>query len=255
MKKRIAHTTSAKLRMIQAAFDLFHERGVHATSIDSILERSGTGKSQFTHYFRNKEGLVHAVLQHFYDLLRSGGLPFKQTLESWKDVEESFRFFIETQRAMGCARGCPIGTIGNDLIGSQRRLRRDVGLIFDLTRTSLARFFAAEQARGAIRASIDPEALADFCFSITQGGLLVAKIKRQSVPFENAVMHALAYLQSLRTSPRQRRRSTGTARSGMTSGRVKAAGNSIDGRAAQRGRAQPPHRALAVDRRRLLGLE
>ncbi len=193
--------------MIEAACDLFHQRGVHATSIDSILERSGTGKGQFTHYFRNKEGLVHAVLRHFYELMRSGGAPLKQTLESWNDVEESFRFFIETQRAMGCARGCPIGTIGNDLIGSQRRLRQDVRLIFDLTRTSLAQFFAAERARGAIRTGIDPEALADFCFSIMQGGLLVAKIKRESAPFENAVVHALAYLQSLRASPRRRRRS------------------------------------------------
>ncbi len=48
-----------RLKIIQSAFDLFHNQGVNATSIDEILESSGTGKSQFYYYFESKDALVH----------------------------------------------------------------------------------------------------------------------------------------------------------------------------------------------------
>src|SRR5262245_32930759 len=43
--------------ILAAATDLFHKQGVSATSPDQVIEASGTGKGQFYHYFRNKEGL------------------------------------------------------------------------------------------------------------------------------------------------------------------------------------------------------
>ena len=53
----------ARQRMIDSALELFHQQGVNATSIDQILEKSETGKSQFSHYFKNKEGVVRAVIE------------------------------------------------------------------------------------------------------------------------------------------------------------------------------------------------
>jgi AcrR family transcriptional regulator len=200
MRKRAARNGNTRLKMIQTAFDLFHQQGVNATSVDEILARSGTGKSQFYHYFKNKEGIVHAVLQHFYERLKSNQSPIKNEIESWEDLEHWFQFFITAQKAMKCERSCPIGTIGNDLSDSQELLRQDVRLIFDLTRHSLARFFSGAKAKGEIPATVDPDALADFCFTIMQGGLLVAKIQRESAPFENAAAHAMAYLKSLKIS-------------------------------------------------------
>jgi AcrR family transcriptional regulator len=199
MIKKAARKGHTRIKMIQTALDLFHQQGVNATSVDEVLAKSGTGKSQFYHYFKSKEGLVHAVLQHFYEMLKSNQLPVKNEIESWEDLEHWFRFFITAQKGMQCERSCPIGTIGNDLSNSQDLLRQDVRLIFQFTRHSLARFFSGTKAKGEIPATVDPDALADFCFSIMQGGLLVAKIQRESAPFENAVAHALAYLKSLRT--------------------------------------------------------
>ncbi len=37
-----------------------------ALLIDQGLSKSGTGKSQFSHYFKTKDGLAHAVLQHLH---------------------------------------------------------------------------------------------------------------------------------------------------------------------------------------------
>lgn len=198
MKKRVLQKGDTRLRMIQAAQDLFHRQGIHATSVDQILDRSGTGKSQFAYYFKTKDGLVHAVLQHLHDWLRGDDAPVNYSVQSWEELEAWLRFFVQAQHGLGCDRACPVGTIGNDLSADQELLRQDVRLIFEWIHGQLARFFAERKAKGELAASTDPDALADFCIVTVQGGLLVAKIKRESAPFENAVTHAIAYLKSLK---------------------------------------------------------
>ena len=71
MNSRSAKGAETRLRIIRAAADLFHKQGVRATSPDQILEASGTGKGQFYHYFKNKEGLIHEVLQSHLDAIRA----------------------------------------------------------------------------------------------------------------------------------------------------------------------------------------
>lgn len=201
MKKTTAESVGARQRMIQAAQELFHQQGIHATSIDQILQKSGTGKSQFAHYFKTKDGLVHEVLRHLHAWLRGEHAPINYNIETWDDLESWFRFFVQAQNGLGCDRACPVGTIGNDLTEEQELLRQDVRLIYEWIRGQLARFFAARKAVGELAADTDPDGLADFCIVTVQGGLLVAKIQRESTAFEHAVQHALLYLHSLRQTP------------------------------------------------------
>ena len=87
MATRSAQGAATRMRIIQAAADLFHKQGVHATSPDDIIEASNTGKSQFYHYFKNKEGLVHEVLQTHLEAIRTGKAPVNYEIESWEDLE------------------------------------------------------------------------------------------------------------------------------------------------------------------------
>jgi TetR/AcrR family transcriptional repressor of nem operon len=189
-------------RMIDAAIDLFHQQGVNATSVDQVLARSGTGKSQFSHYFKNKEGLVHAALQHLHELIRDGHAESGYEVHSWRDLERWFQSYIDYQESVGCERSCPVGTIGADVAGDQELLRQDVRLFLQWSRSQLARFFAERKAAGELAAAVDPESLADFCIAIMQGGMLLTKMKRESDMFVAAAAHALAYLRSLRVEPR-----------------------------------------------------
>jgi hypothetical protein len=47
MKARSAKGEKTRLRILEAARDLFHGQGVAATSPDQVIEASGTGKGQF----------------------------------------------------------------------------------------------------------------------------------------------------------------------------------------------------------------
>ena len=79
MTKRSNQGVDTRLRIIASAADLFHKQGVHATSPDDVIEASDTGKGQFYHYFKSKEGLVHAVLQTHLEAIRTGSATLNTT--------------------------------------------------------------------------------------------------------------------------------------------------------------------------------
>jgi TetR/AcrR family transcriptional regulator, transcriptional repressor for nem operon len=192
--QRGSHT---KQRLIEAAMELFHAQGVRATSPQDVMDRSGTGKSQFYHYFGSKEGLVHETLQYFYGQLCEGKYN-NQPITNWKDLERWFGFFIQALKHFHCERGCPIGTIGSELGSEQELIRQDVNAIFNKGLANLTRFFDGLRAQKKIKSGVEGEELARFCYSAVQGGLLVSKIQRNPQALEAACKHALAYLKSLK---------------------------------------------------------
>jgi AcrR family transcriptional regulator len=51
-------TASAHERLVDAAFDLFDERGYEQTTVDEIAERAGVGRTTFFRHYRSKEDVI-----------------------------------------------------------------------------------------------------------------------------------------------------------------------------------------------------
>ena len=197
----------AKQRMIEAALDLFHRYGVHGASVDQILAESGTGKSQFAHYFRNKDGLIRAAVQHLDAVVRSGTTASNYDIETWKDFEGWLQSYIDFQKSINYERSCPFGTLGFDLSNSQELMRQDICLFMEWSRSRMSRFFAERRAAGELDASAKPDELADLCLSVMQGGMLLTKVTRNPKMFEGAARQVNDYVKSLRLkAPKARRR-------------------------------------------------
>jgi TetR/AcrR family transcriptional repressor of nem operon len=194
MSARSARGAETKERMIRAAADLFHKQGVRATSPDQVIEASQTGKSQFYHYFRNKEGLVHEVLQFHLDAIRTGTAPINYEIASWQDLEKWFIDQVAMQKSFRMTRGCPFGTIGNEITENDELIRQDLSLIFEVVRSKLAAFLIAEKARGTLAPDANADALADFCIATAQGAMLVGRIKRNGQLVETTVREALDHV-------------------------------------------------------------
>ena len=62
---------SAKALLIKAATSLFAEKGYASTSVREIVERAGVTKPVLYYYFKNKEGLFHAILDEAYSQLEA----------------------------------------------------------------------------------------------------------------------------------------------------------------------------------------
>jgi AcrR family transcriptional regulator len=194
MKSYSPKGESTKLRIIRAAADLFHRQGLRATSPDEIIEASSTGKGQFYHYFKNKEGLVHEVLLYHLQAVHDGTAPIRYDIESWADLEAWFSGHIELQKQFRMARGCPFGTAANEITENDELLRQDLVAIFATIEQKLANFFAREKARGNLAADADEIGLARFCIATIQGAMLLGKVTRSSAVAEAVVAEALAHL-------------------------------------------------------------
>jgi TetR/AcrR family transcriptional regulator, transcriptional repressor for nem operon len=196
MKQRFVRGADTRLRIIRTAADLFHKQGARATSPDEIIEASGTGKGQFYHYFRSKEGLIHEVLQTYLDEIKIGTSRVSYEINSWRDLEKWFAAQVELQKNYEMTRGCPFGTLGNEVTDNDELVRQDLSLIFEVVKNKLAVFFVRERARGRLAKQADPERMAEFCIASMQGAMLMGKIKRSSQTVETTVHEALAHLKS-----------------------------------------------------------
>ena len=64
MKKRSEKNTKGKI--VSAAWELFYEQGYNDTTIEEIVERSGTSRGSFYHYFDGKDSLLSS-LSYLFD--------------------------------------------------------------------------------------------------------------------------------------------------------------------------------------------
>ena len=129
-----------KLRIIRCAADLFHKQGLHATSPDKIIEASQTGKGQFYHYFKSKDGLIHELLMWHLEAIRTGSSPIDYNINSFHDLERWFDSHIELQKTFGMVRGCPFGTAANEITEGEEQARQDLKLIFEEIKRRLTAF-------------------------------------------------------------------------------------------------------------------
>lgn len=196
MTKRSLRGEQTRLRIIRAAADLFHRQGARATTPDEIIEASHTGKGQFYHYFKSKQGLVHAVLQTYIDAIKTETSPIDYEIGSWRDLEKWFLAHLKLQQRYDMTRGCPYGTLGNEVSTADELIRQDVSLIFELIKQKLAAFFLREKAKGHLRANADVQRMADFCIATIQGAMLMGKVDRSSRPVEAAAWEAVRHVRS-----------------------------------------------------------
>lgn len=186
-------------RILASAAELIHERGIQATSIDDVLAASGTGKSQFYHYFAGKDDLVRDVLAYQLERLLTEQRPFLERLDSWAGIEAWFAFVLDWHRRRGFLGGCPIGSLASEAADQDSQLRDELAAAFDSWESFLRAGLATLRARRQLRPDADPDALAEATMATVQGGILIAKTKKAAHPLAHALAAALAALQSFAT--------------------------------------------------------
>jgi len=185
-------------RILEAAAELIHVKGVHGTSVDDVLERSGTGKGQFYHYFDGKAELVREVLRHQLERGVEEDRRFLEALDRWEGIRAWFDRILEGQVSAGFVGGCPVGSIAAEMADQDDALRLDLADAFALKREWLLEGLRGLRDRGELDAEADPEALADFALATIQGGLLLSTTRKDETPLRRALDEAYRHLRSHR---------------------------------------------------------
>jgi AcrR family transcriptional regulator len=108
--------TDTRQRLIDAAGELFWERGYAATGLSDILGAAGARGGSLYHFFPNKDDLLLAVIDRQSRVIEA---TIENSLAAHEDprakalaVVEFYRRFM---RRTGCALGCPLTNLAGEI--------------------------------------------------------------------------------------------------------------------------------------------
>jgi AcrR family transcriptional regulator len=105
---------ATRRRIVEGAAAEIRERGVIATTLDDVLARTATSKSQLFHYFpEGREALLLAVARHEADQVLADQQPYLGDLSSWPSWWAWRDALVARYRAQG--QTCPLSVVTSQL--------------------------------------------------------------------------------------------------------------------------------------------
>lgn len=180
--------TDTSQQIVEAADRLFYEQGFEATSFAHIAEAVGLSRGNFYYHFKSKDEILSAVIDR--RLANTQAM-----LDGWEaqgdrpaDRIRSFIEILNRNRARIMDRGCPVGTLCNELAKLDHLAKGEAARLFTLFRDWLIRQFTA-LGRGA-----DAESLALHLLMRSQGVATLATAFRDGAFVQREVDDMCAWL-------------------------------------------------------------
>ncbi|WP_405950718.1 TetR/AcrR family transcriptional regulator [Streptomyces prunicolor] len=176
--------------IVGAAAGLMRQHGLAGPSLDDVLAASGTGKSQFYHYFDSRRELAEAVLHHQFDRVMETQSalrdPDHADLGAWRDQ------VVAAHRESGYGM-CPLGVFAGQ-VDDEPELGGILAELFGRWEASLADLVARARAEGRVRADAEPEDAGRLLLAALQGGAMLAHVHRRPTALERSLDTAIAAL-------------------------------------------------------------
>ena len=80
------NTRNTRSRIVSAAWKLFYEQGYDDTTVEEIVEESGTSKGSFYHYFSGKDALLSSLSDLFDDKYQELIPTLKKDMDSFEKL-------------------------------------------------------------------------------------------------------------------------------------------------------------------------
>ncbi len=212
-------TPSAREKILGAAHDLVFELGFTATTVDAILEATGTSKGAFFHHFPTKGALGKALIERYAEtdaevlerqMTRAESLtsdPAEQLVEFLRGFEADIEAGLITQP------GCLFASYLYERIPEEAGSEAVILAAIALWR---GRILEKLQQAVAIRPpalDVDLESLADHVWAVFEGGFVLGRAVGDQIKLRDQLRQLRAYLTLLlgvdgaayspgRTSPR-----------------------------------------------------
>jgi TetR/AcrR family transcriptional regulator, transcriptional repressor for nem operon len=181
-------------RLVEGARELFHEQGVHRTTLAEVAERARVPVGNVYYYFKTKDELLAAVIDGYrqqasvliesFERHRSPQARLKALVRNWSDMRDAV-----------ARHGCPMGTLCAELdkydTGSDREAAAVLALIID---------WAEAQFRQLGRRDARDSAVA--LFAGIQGAALLANTFRDPTILTHQTRHLERWIDTLAPATR-----------------------------------------------------
>ncbi len=191
---------STREKLVQAARELFWERGYAATGLADVLERAGVHGGSLYYFFKSKEDLLRAVLEQYLVLLHP--VVIDPAFGATEDPIGRVFAVLAVYRAglvfSECRHGCPIARIALEVSDASEATRALIALNFDNWARAIQ--VALDQAAGVLPAEVDRQALSRFVLTVMEGAIMQAQAHRDLARFDAAVAQLRDYFDRLLAS-------------------------------------------------------
>lgn len=184
-------------RIVEAAAGLMFRQGVPGTTLEQVQAAAGVSASQIFHYFGDKRALVRAVIAYQTEAVLATQQPLLGRLDSMEALRAWASQFVSLEERLKYEGGCPLGSLGGELAETDAAARHEVERGFARWEGAIRDGLRAMYARGDLRRSADPDALALALLTALEGGLLMTQIRRDAAPLRTVLDVALAHIESL----------------------------------------------------------
>ena len=102
LSSKVQTVNDTRDRILEAALDLFIERGYDKTSLREIAERVGVTKAALYYHFSSKEEIIRTLVQPVYDHFEplAAALASRPSLEEWREGLAAVVEWILPQRRL-----------------------------------------------------------------------------------------------------------------------------------------------------------
>ncbi|MFG3187754.1 TetR/AcrR family transcriptional regulator [Streptomyces omiyaensis] len=181
---------------LQAALDLFWERGYEATSMADLVERLGIGRASIYATFGNKHELYLKALERYLET-RDPGLV--EELSAPGPALPAVRALVRRFAAEAAAegerlRGCLVTNSAAELAPRDPVVAHRVELSWEQIETLLYASLTRARARGELPEGRDPRALSRMLLVLLQGIRVVGKASTDPARVRDAAEEALRLL-------------------------------------------------------------
>lgn len=129
--------------IVERAAQLFYAQGYDRTSFSDIVEAVGLRRGHIYHYFKTKEELLEAVIQHRLQDFTALLVQWDARHDAPRERLIAFVHMILLRQADLVQHGCPIGTLNSELAKDQRPLQHQARVLFELFDNWLTQQFRA----------------------------------------------------------------------------------------------------------------
>lgn len=193
MKERLftPKGSATRRRIVEAAADLVAAKGVSGATLDEILAESAASKSQFYHYFADKDALIGEVIKLETERVLAAQAPQLASLGSMAELRLWRDTVIALSSAKRPAGGCPLGSLSYQLSGKSELARLSLQASFEAWAAFFESGLKRMQASGELASTANCAELAKALLAALQGGLLLTLTAGNAKPLEIALDMAL----------------------------------------------------------------
>ncbi len=188
---------ATRTRIAAAAAGLMYKRGVAGTSTEDVRVTASVSSSQLYHYFADKNALVRAVVAYQTEAVLTFQQPQFSRLDSLAGLAAWADTLVDFHLGLHLRGGCPLGSLASELADADPVAREALAAAFARWEAAIREGLAAMHARGELRGEADPERLALTLLAAVQGGLLLARTRREVAPLRIALDTVLDHIRSL----------------------------------------------------------